>query len=174
MQGRNLVLIGFMGVGKSTIGRQCARRLGYTFQDSDAVISERVGGTVAQFFAEKGEAAFRALEREIIAELAATPNLVIATGGGAALDPENIARLQENGLIVLLTATPDIILRRVGDARTRPLLAAAPNPRVRVLEMLADRMPHYERAAHHIIETTDRRPAEVAAEIAALFENHSP
>ncbi|HZP81941.1 MAG TPA: shikimate kinase [Chthonomonadaceae bacterium] len=165
----NLVLIGFMGTGKTTVGRLCAARLGYRFCDSDAVIEARTGGSIARFFEQHGEAAFRQMEREVIRELAATPGLVIATGGGAALNPENVADLRAGGRVVLLTASPEVLLKRVGDARSRPLLADAADPRARIATLLADRLPHYERAAHHRVNTTDRRPQEIAAEIVAWY-----
>lgn len=165
----NLALIGFMGVGKSTVGRLCAKQLGYTFLDSDAVIAERAGCPVAQFFAERGEAAFRALEREVIAELAARPGIVLSTGGGVVLDAANVANLRAGGLVVLLTASVEVVLRRVGDRNSRPLLASASDPRARVLQLLAERAPYYERAAHCRVETTDRRPGQVAAQVVKLY-----
>ncbi len=169
MTALNLVLIGFMGTGKSTLGRLCAARLGYTFQDSDRVIEARLGKPITEVFAEQGEQAFRQMERAVIKELAETPGLVIATGGGAILDAENVANLRAGGRVVLLTATPEALLQRVGDARSRPLLADSPDPRVRIEALLADRAPHYERAAHHRVETTERHPRDIAAEIVAWF-----
>ena len=106
----------------------------------------------------------------MIAELAATPDLVIATGGGAVLDRDNAARLRETGLLVLLTASPDVILKRVGRSRTRPLLANAPVPRARVEELLAERLPVYRRAAHCHVETGNRPPRVVAQQIVMLYQ----
>jgi shikimate kinase len=169
MSASNLVLIGFMGTGKSTIGRLCAARLGYTFQDSDSLIEVRAGGPVARVFAEQGEQAFRQMERDVIAKLSTTPGLVIATGGGAILDPQNVANLRAQGRIILLLAAPEALLKRVGDTRTRPLLASAPDPRARIEALLAERTPHYERAAHHRVDTTDRAPRDIASEIVAWF-----
>lgn len=166
---KNLILIGFMGAGKSAIGRMCAAKLGYTFRDSDAVIEQQAGCAIAQLFASQGEAAFRQCEREVIAELAGTPGLVISTGGGVVLDPANVEALRASGLIVWLTATPEVILKRVGDARTRPLLASAPDPRARIAEMLAERAPKYESAAHCVVSTTDRPLTEITAEVVALY-----
>jgi shikimate kinase len=168
-QPRNLVLIGFMGTGKSAIGRRCARRLGYTFRDSDTAIVQRVGCSIPQLFAEQGEAAFRELEREVIAELAATPGLVIATGGGAAMNEENVAALRATGLVILLTASPEVLLRRVGNAQNRPLLASAPDPKARIVELLAARAPFYDRAAHHRVDTSFLSPDEVTEAIVCLF-----
>jgi shikimate kinase len=172
-QRRNLVLIGFMGTGKSTVGRRCARRLGYTFTDSDRVIEEQAGCTIPELFAAEGEAAFRERERAVIAELAATPGLVIATGGGAILNPENVANLRATGFVVLLTATPDALLQRVGHRRNRPLLASAPDPRARIVELLSAREPLYRQAAHHIIDTTELVLEGVVEEVVWLFGEES-
>jgi shikimate kinase len=169
MQRKNLVLIGFMGVGKSTIGRLCAQRLGYAFRDSDKVIEERTGSPVKEIFAAQGEAAFRALEKAVIAELAAMPGVVIATGGGAVLDPENADRLRASGLVVLLTAPPEAIRERVKDAKSRPMLAGAPDVTTRIAELLAERAPYYESAAHYRVETAGRSPWQAASEIADLW-----
>ena len=166
----NLVLIGFMGVGKSRIGPMCARRLGYAFRDSDHEIEAQAGCSVAEFFAREGEAAFRALERQVIAELAARRGLVIATGGGTVLDPENVARLRETGRVVLLTATPRAILQRVGDPKTRPLLANSPDPLKRIRELLAQRTPCYEKAAHYTLSAMKKTPGKITSEILALLE----
>ena len=169
-QKRNLVLIGFMGTGKSTLGRLCAAELGYGFCDSDHVLEAREGCTIAELFAHEGEARFREREREVIAELAATPNLVIATGGGAVLDTSNAARLRQTGLVVLLTAPPDVILKRVGRSRTRPLLANAPSPRARVEELLTERMPVYRQVAHCHVDTGSRPARDVVQQIVMLYQ----
>lgn len=169
MDGRNLVLIGFMGTGKSVAGKICGMRLGCPFVDSDAVIEARTGGTVARLFADQGEAAFRQQERAVIAELMATSPLVLSTGGGVVLDPGNVERLRAGGAVILLTATPECILKRVGDASTRPLLADASDPGARIQALLAEREPRYRRAAHHVIDTTDLTPEEVADAILVWF-----
>lgn len=168
--GRNLVLVGFMGTGKSTQGRCCAARLNYAYCDTDRVIEGRIGCTIPEFFAAQGEAVFRKIEREVIADLAASQGLVIATGGGAVLDPLNVQALRRNGFVVLLTASPRTILRRVGNGRTRPLLADAPDPLARIQEMLAQREPHYRRAAHCRVDTSGRPARAVTDNILSLFE----
>lgn len=166
---RNLVLIGFMGTGKTTVGKLCARELGYTFCDSDAEIVRRAGKPIPDIFAQEGEAAFRQYEREAIADLAAQDGLVIATGGGAVLDPVNAETLRAQGTVVLLTAAPFVVLRRVGDARSRPLLAAADNPRQRILALLRERRPLYEKAAHFQVDTTHVNKTTVAAQVLERF-----
>jgi len=154
-----------MGTGKSTVGKICADRLGYDYVDSDAVVEARAGCSVAQLFASQGEAAFRSLERQVLAELSGRPDVVIATGGGAVLNAENVAVLRANGRIVLLTATPECILSRVCDASTRPLLANAPDPRSRIEALLAEREAAYRQAAHHYIDTSCRTPEAVAQDV---------
>lgn len=170
MHRRNLMLIGFMGVGKSTIGRLCANRLNLAFRDSDAEIEARANMPIPRIFATQGEAAFRALERQVIADLCATPGLVLATGGGVVLDPRNVACLREAGLVVLLSADIETILRRVGSARRRPLLAQSTDPRARIEALLAGRAELYRAAAHCRVETGDWPAAEVAERVVSLYE----
>src|ERR1041385_4027110 len=109
---RNLVLIGFMGSGKSTIGRECARILGYRFRDSDTLIERRAGKSVQDIFAEQGEPEFRKMEASAIVELASMSSIVISTGGGAILDSSNVTALRNTGIVVLLWADPDSIVGR--------------------------------------------------------------
>jgi len=170
MRRRNLVLIGFMGSGKSTIGRICAARMRSRFIDSDHEIERRTDCSIAELFEGEGEAAFRVREREMITELSGMDSVVIATGGGAILDPVNAANLRAGGFVVLLHAEPDIILRRVGNGRTRPLVAAAHDPQAFILDLMALRMPHYRAAAHCQVETTDKPPQTVAAEVLRLYQ----
>ncbi len=167
---KNLVLIGFMGTGKSTLGRLCAAQLGYAFCDSDSEIEARTGCTVAELFAYEGEVQFRQRERDVIADLAATPGLVIATGGGAILDPQNAARLRATGLVVLLTASPEVILRRTGNGRSRPLLANAPDVRARIKELLAQRLPRYRAVAHCHVDTGIAPTRDIVPQIIMLYQ----
>jgi len=120
----NIVLIGFMGTGKTTVGRLLAERLDLAFTDMDDCIVERAGKTIPAIFADDGEPAFRALEREVVIDLSARGGLVIATGGGVVLNPDNIRDLGATGLLVALTATPDVILERLRHDTGRPLLSA--------------------------------------------------
>jgi 3-dehydroquinate synthase len=164
---RNIVLTGFMGTGKTTVGRLLAERLGYEFVDTDQVIEER-HGKVAEIFRTRGEDAFRRLERELAAELADRDGLVISTGGRLMLDPQNVANLSRKGRVFCLVATPDEILNRVqGDAASteRPLLAVS-DPRQRIVELLAERGPDYRRFAQL---TTDALSTDaVATDLATL------
>ncbi len=164
---RSIVLTGFMGTGKSTIGRLVAAQLGFDFVDTDVLIEER-HGPIATIFARQGEDAFRSIEREIAAELAAARRLVVATGGRLMLDPANVASLGRNGRVYCLVATPEEILERVtGDSVRveRPLLAVA-DPFRRIVDLLAERGPDYRRFAQ--LDTTGRSPEVVAGDIVAL------
>ena len=163
----NIVLTGFMGTGKSTVGRLLAARLGFEFVDTDEVIEQR-HGPITTIFAEQGEDAFRSLERRLAAELGDRKRLVIATGGRMMLDEANIAALSRNGLVLCLVATPEQILERVMSDRSgieRPLLAV-PDPRQRIIELLAERSSGYGRFAQ--LATGARSPEAIADDIAEL------
>jgi shikimate kinase len=163
MRGRTIVLMGFMGTGKSEVGRRLAQRLGRAFVDTDQLIEERAGKRVAAIFADDGEPAFRALERAAVAEAAGRGGAVVAVGGGAVLDPENVRCLRDAGVLVYLTAPPDVILRRVGDGGSRPLLQG--DPRVAVTRLLAERGPVYASTADVTIDTSEHTADEVVREI---------
>ena len=166
---RSVALIGFMGVGKTTVGRRLARRLGYRFVDSDCEIEIQAGRAIRTIFRDEGEIAFRNLESETIAALAAQPSLIISTGGGAILHSANADLLRAHCLVVWLTASPGVILKRVGSAETRPLLNDALDPPARVRQLLETRAPLYEAAAHLRVDTTDRKPESVVEEIVRLY-----
>src|ERR1700752_1096640 len=117
-----IVLTGFMGSGKSEVGRRLARRLGRAFIDTDELIEAHAGKSVASIFADDGEAAFRRLERDAVADAARRGEAVVALGGGAVLDPANVTVLRAAGVVICLTARPDAILARVGRGADRPLL----------------------------------------------------
>lgn len=164
MQDENVVLTGFMGTGKTTVGKLLALALGYGFVDTDLLIEGRFG-SIADIFATQGEAAFRQMEREVARELAGRTGLVVATGGRMLLDPVNAAALGENGRIFCLTATPEEILARVlGDAAgmERPLLQVA-NPAQRILELLQARQAQYQQFSQ--VVTSGKQPDEVTREI---------
>ena len=136
MSGRNIILTGFMGTGKSSVGRLLAVRLGYTFVDTDEVIATRCGQAVHEIFRDQGEAAFREMEAALVCELGAAEGQVIATGGRLMLDAANAAALSRNGHVFSLWATPEEIVTRVAKdtIAVRPLLAgSAPEARIRAL-----------------------------------------
>ena len=145
-----------MGTGKTEVGRRLARALDRTFVDTDRLVEARAGRSVAAIFAGEGEAGFRAREHQAIDAACGLPDAVIATGGGTLLDPENRRRLAAAGPIVCLTASAEVILRRVGASGSRPLLASCTSDEerlARIREMLAARAAIYG-GATHTIDTT--------------------
>jgi shikimate kinase/hydroxypyruvate isomerase len=158
----NLVLLGFMGTGKSAVGRILARRLGRPFVEMDAEIERRAGRGIPEIFASEGEAAFRAMERAWVREQADRPGRVIATGGGVVLDPANLEDLGRHGVLVCLTASFETLRTRLGGDRSRPLLEGGRADRL--AELLESRRPLYE-AIRLRVDTTGRTPDEVADEV---------
>lgn len=168
----NLVLIGFMATGKTTVGRACARMLGLPFRDSDTLVELRAGRSIPEIFAQDGEAAFRVMESEAIRTLCSSPPIVISTGGGAVLNGVNVARLRRNGLVVLLWAEPEDLICRVGNPARRPLLEGSSNPVERIRDLLAEREPAYRAAAHITIETTGRPRDETVERVVQVYRDH--
>lgn len=142
---KNIILIGFMGTGKSTIGRRLAKRLGYRFVDTDFTIEEITGLTVEQIFAKHGVKRFRGEEALLVSKLAPQERLVIATGGGLVLDPQNVEKFRANGILICLQAAPETICKRVKNKRTRPLLAKG-DLREKVNRLLEERKQAYAMA----------------------------
>lgn len=161
---RSVFLVGPMGSGKTAVGRQLARRLGLPFRDSDAEIESRTGVDIAYIFEREGEAGFRAREREVIDGLTQEPGIVLATGGGAVLLPENRERLAARGTVVFLDTTIDQQLARTRHGQHRPLLATA-DPRAKLEELMRQRDPLYRSIAAITIRTDGRAPAAVAAQV---------
>jgi shikimate kinase len=149
---RNLFLVGLMGAGKTTVGRQLARRLGKTFYDTDHEIERRTGVRVALIFEIEGEAGFRAREAQVVEALTALDGVVLATGGGAVLDPANRARLASRGLVIYLRAQPRDLHYRTRHDKSRPLLANA-DPLARLEELHRARDPLYREVADLVVET---------------------
>lgn len=166
----NLVLTGFMGTGKTTVGRKLALKLGIEFVDTDELIESR-HGSIATIFEEQGEAAFREMERAIAVELGQRRGLVIATGGRMILDPVGFTELSRHGRVFCLVATPEEIHRRVTDdllRQDRPLLKVN-DPRERIIELMAERQDDYGRFPQLI--TDNRDPGAIADEIAELWRS---
>jgi shikimate kinase len=149
---RNLFLVGLMGAGKTTVGRQLARRLGKTFCDTDLEIERRTGVRVALIFEIEGEAGFRAREAQVVEALTALDDIVLATGGGAVLDPANRARLAARGFVIYLHAQPRDLAYRTRHDKSRPLLANA-DPLARLEELHRVRDPLYREVADLVVET---------------------
>ena len=153
----NIVLIGFMGTGKSAVGRVLARRTGWRHLDTDLEIERAAGKPIPQIFAEDGEAAFREQEAAFLASLGHSDNLILSTGGGTPLRAENAALLKQLGTVVWLRVAPSAILARVAHSlHERPLLAAhSADPLRRIESLLAVREPQYAALADIVLETSD-------------------
>ncbi len=161
----NIALIGFMGTGKTVVGRRLATATGKDFLELDAVIAERASRSIPDIFRLEGEAGFRRRETAAVTEVAGRENTVIACGGGVILSKINIVSLRENSRIVLLTASRNVILKRTRrDGATRPLLAAA-DPAEAIARLLEERRSLYRKAADVTVSTTRRTPDEVVLEI---------
>lgn len=161
-----IVLTGFMGTGKTTVGRAVAALLDCDFVDTDELIEQR-HGPIAVIFEEHGAGRFRSLEASVARELSGTDDIVIATGGRMMLDPDNAALLGTDAQVLCLVATPAEILDRVAGS-DRPMLKGD-DPAARIEELLAERQAGYD--AFHQIETTGRTPLEIAAHIARLVQD---
>ena len=162
---RSIFLIGPMGSGKTAVGRALASRLEVPFVDSDAEIESRTGVDIAYIFEREGEEGFRVRERDVIDALTQRPGIVLATGGGAVLLPENRERLAARGTVVLLDTTVEQQLSRTRRSRHRPLLAGT-DRRARLQELAAVRDPLYREIAAITVRTDGRAPTAVAADIA--------
>lgn len=169
---RNLTLIGFMGSGKSAVGRLAAAQLGFDFLDTDERIESAAGMSIPEIFQREGEAGFREWERRIVRSLAGLSRTVIATGGGLPTYDDHLERLKEHSLVVCLWASPETLYQRVRHHDHRPLLQTA-DPLARIRELLARREPWY-RQADVLIQTEQRSVREVAAQVVHAFRLHAP
>lgn len=152
---RPIALVGLMGVGKTTVGRRLAKALGRDFYDSDEEIERASGRTVAGYFRDHGEAAFRNGERRVVERLVAMPNIVLATGGGAFIHPSTHTVLQDRAIVVWMKGDFETIMERVSRKNTRPLLQV-PDPRGRMRELMDERNPIYAKA--HITISVAKGP----------------
>ena len=166
---RNVVLIGFMGVGKSSSGRVIANQLGFKFIDMDKAIEKKWGMTIPQMFEQHGEAFVREKEKEMCRDVAARKSVVISTGGGTVKDPENVKILKRTGQIVCLTASVDTILARTATIGTRPLLDAYEDRRQGIIELLEQRKDMYAQA-DYTLDTTDMSPLQVSRDVIAYMK----
>lgn len=153
---RNIFLVGPMGAGKSTIGRQLARQLHLEFFDSDTEIERRTGADIAWVFELEGEEGFRAREEKVIEELTENTGIVLATGGGSILSKESRNRLSARGVVVYLQTTIDKQLARTQRDKRRPLIAEAENPREVLKELADERNALYEEIADIIVRTDEQ------------------
>ncbi len=152
-----------MGTGKTTVAQTIARITGLRFVDADDAIVTFVGKSIPDIFASEGESGFRAYERQVCEQLAQGRDQVIATGGGALIDPYNLSMMQNTGLVVCLTATPDVIVQRLGDMDGRPL---APDWE----RLLRQRELFYARISHQI-DTSHKTPDQIAEEVLQLWRS---
>ena len=165
---QNIALIGFMGTGKSSVGQIVAAQLHFTFLDTDQLIESRVGKTISEVFAQNGEAAFREMEHKLVRELESRTQLLISTGGGLPINPENMASLKTHSLVVCLWASPEKIWERVRHQSHRPLLHD-PDPLAKIRNLLNVREPFY-RQADVLVNTELRSVKEVAQQIVHQFQ----
>jgi shikimate kinase len=163
-------LVGMMGVGKSTVGRLLADRLGWPYLDSDEQVQRHTGRTVPEIFAADGEPAFRAEEKRALAEAASgdTP-VVVSVAGGAVLDPDNRKLLRDRGRVVWLRANVDTMAERVGDGEGRPLLGGEGGPAAALAELYPQRRPVYEELADVVVDVDQLTPGEVVDKILAAL-----
>ena len=165
---RNIVLIGFMGSGKTSIGMKLARALSYEFIDSDCQIEEEQQKTINDIFAEQGEEAFRRMETELLERLGEKKKrFVLGTGGGMPMREENAAILKQIGMVIFLKAGQEELINRLQNDTTRPLLAAS-DIREKVETLYAKRLPVYEAVADYIMETDGKSFYEMIKEIEEL------
>lgn len=165
LKGINVFLVGMMGAGKTTVGQLLARQLGYRFFDTDVLIEQSVGKTISQIFAEDGEDSFRQLESEVLAQLSAHTKLTIATGGGIVVRRFNWSYLH-HGLVVWLDAPVDVLMARLQNDTTRPLLKDA-NPAQALQKILDQRKSRYAEADLHIPVSASDTPEQITSRIIA-------
>jgi len=164
-----LFLVGMMGAGKTTVGRQLAKRLGKAFCDSDREIEARTGVRVAVIFDIEGEAGFRRREAEVIEQVTALDNVVLATGGGVVLDPRNREHLRTRGFVIYLHAQPAVLWQRTRSDKSRPLLQDS-DPRGRLEKLYAERDPLYREVADLVIDTGRQSVGSLLAQVLAKFD----
>jgi shikimate kinase len=165
-----IVLIGMMGAGKTTIGRELAKRCGMRFVDCDHEIEARTGVNIPTIFEIEGEAGFRRRESQVIDELTQSDGVVLATGGGAVLDPANRALLAERGVVIYLNVPPQILWERTRNDRNRPLLQV-PNPREHIAALHRQRDPLYREIADIIVDGGRSNPASMVRQILKALES---
>ena len=157
--------MGFMATGKSRVGEELAKLLGWHFVDTDDLIEQEVGKSITRIFAEDGEAAFRQIEKRVVARLAQSSQNVVALGGGAVMDDENWKNITSSGVTICLTASVDLLYERISKKSHRPLMAGHQHEelRQRIESLLAQRLPFYSRAQYKF-ESRQEVPAEKLAE----------
>lgn len=168
----NIILIGMMGAGKTTVGKLLAQHLGKTFVDCDEEIQHRTGVTITHIFDIEGEAGFRQRETTAIEELVKRDNIVLATGGGAVLREQNRESLRRNGVVVYLKSTPADLWQRTRHDRNRPLLQTA-DPRTKLKELFAERDPLYAQTADIVMPTGKQNVHNLIHQLQRELERHA-
>lgn len=161
---KNIVLTGFMGTGKTTVGQLLAEELHREFFDTDKIIEERLDAKISEIFRKIGEPKFREFETETIALISNLEDSIISCGGGAVVNPVNVKNLNKNGIIINLYASPERILKRLHEYDTRPLIKVMKNPFDGIKKLLAQRQKAYEQCAF-AINTDDLEPEQVVKKI---------
>lgn len=167
---RRVFLVGMMGAGKTTVGRQLAKRLGKTFYDADREIEARTGVAVAVIFDIEGETGFRKREAEVLEHLTTLDDIVLATGGGAVLDSRNRERLKGRGFVIYLHALPPVLWQRTRSDKSRPLLQDG-DPRERLDALYTSRDPLYREVADLVIETGRQGIGPLLAQVLTRFDD---
>ena len=166
---KNIVLVGFMGTGKTAVAKILSKKLRMEYVATDNIIEKKEETPIADIFSKKGEDYFREVEMDVIGEVSSMKNVVIDAGGGACINPENVKNLKKNGIIICLWAEPETILERTKKYTHRPLLNVG-DPLEKIKELLAARKPFYERADYHI-HTSKMSAEQVAGEIERILRN---
>jgi shikimate kinase len=168
----NIIITGFMGTGKTTVGRLLATQLGYDFVDTDELIVAQSGQTVEEIFQEKGEDAFREMEAAVARELGGKEGLVISTGGRTMLDPNNAAALSKRGRVFCLVATPEEIMNRLAqNPEIRRPLVDGPDPMARIVEIMREREEGYARFPQLV--TSGKSPEELTIQLIEIIRSES-
>lgn len=164
---QHIALVGFMGTGKTVVGKKLAEKLGREFLELDSLIEEREGISIREIFEKKGEPYFRKIEKDVVREAVQKKGVIISAGGGAIIDEENFKNLKKNGVVICLEASPDVILERTKGLTTRPLLDV-PDPKERIEELLKKRDPYYKKA-DFCINTDNLTVTQVVEKIISLL-----
>ena|SRR5579885_1332786 len=160
---KRVILTGFMGTGKTAVGELLAKKLKFEFLDTDLMVEQEVGKTITEIFEKEGEPVFRHYEKQMVKKALESENVVVSTGGGAIVDPDNLKLMKERGFIIGLSASPEAILQRVSNMDTRPMLRSKDQLK-RIESLLSRRSPYY-RQADKIVDTTMKRIDQTVEEI---------
>lgn len=168
MKHTRIILTGFMGTGKTAVGEMLAKKLKFEFLDTDLMVEKETGKTITDIFEKEGEPAFRGYEKQMVRKALDREGVVVSTGGGAIVDPDNLKLMKERGLIIGLSASAEAILQRISNMDTRPLLRSRDQLK-KIESLLSHRSPYY-RQADKIVDTTMKRIEETVDEILNILK----